>query len=1036
MHGGKLVLEIIAMVGFLLVLLLGAAIWRLSSAPLDVAFAREYIEDSLRNPERGTYARLDSLTLHWPDLGGPLLLEIKGAKVFGPGNRLMISVDEASMALSKANLLIGRISPVALIIKHPQLKLIRTKEGKVDVGFGMDTDMSQIEEQSDFLGRILEYIAHPGSEKKSPLATLRSFAIEDARVQLDDRKLGVSWLVPRASIAMNSVSAGLSAKLYAEFAGNPKKMPVLYAEILMPWDTKNTQVNATLENFDIRSTLAGKIADLPLLVKQNAVLNGKLEAVLDENMEPIAAQINLTSGEGYFMHPGFSAEAVPFYNLAFKATYDGGENKLDILDSHITVKDVTLNVSANLKVQNDIVSGPVALTIDKLDEAQIGPLWPVALKGDNAEEWLVTKLTEGTLTDVYTHMNFACSPTGGAWMFNVRDIEAGFDFSDVSVDYRAPLLPVTKAKGRGMFNYDQEKLLISVDSGMLGGLTVKEAELEFVHIIEKGKGIADVHVKAEGPLAEGFKYLEKEPINLRHKFDVSKIRGDAETTVNIIFPTVPDLRVADVKVNAKGSMKDVLLPDVVKDLDLAGGPLDFTVGGNEFHLAGGAQIEGRAAILDYREFLDSEGRDYKTKITVNMNVDAGLRERMGIDLTDFMEGSAPVDIVYTELPGGKAEANIDVDLKPAYLFFKPLGYDKAPDTPAAAVLKARLENGILKKIENLEVKGPALKVGKTDIAFAERKTGTTLAQASVSHFAAGRNSGRVELTVDAAGLYKINYNGPFLDLRPAMKNDRPGAPYTEPPMDMTLNADTLQLADGGVLEKARLHADIDGQGHYREMTLGALAGKSSLGINYSPDASGKGALRVTADNAGATLRAFGIYNNLIGGQLAVNGNPLPDKPDRNLEGTGHITNFRVVNAPTLASLLSALSLPGILSLLNNEGLTFSKLEADFDWVYRPQGGLLVVKDGRTSGNAVGFTFEGTFDKTAEEIDISGTIIPLSEVNKIIGKIPLIGDILTGGTGSIFAATYTIRGNAQKPDTMVNPLAVLTPGILRRILFEN
>jgi len=85
---------------------------------------------------------------------------------------------------------------------------------------------------------------------------------------------------------------------------------------------------------------------------------------------------------------------------------------------------------------------------------------------------------------------------------------------------------------------------------------------------------------------------------------------------------------------------------------------------------------------------------------------------------------------------------------------------------------------------------------------------------------------------------------------------------------------------------------------------------------------------------------------------------------------------------------------------------------------------------------MGLTFEGNFDNAASKIDVQGTIIPLSGVNDIISKIPLVGDILTGGSGGIFAATYTIKGDGKDPSVSVNPLSVLAPGILRRILFEG
>ena len=67
-------------------------------------------------------------------------------------------------------------------------------------------------------------------------------------------------------------------------------------------------------------------------------------------------------------------------------------------------------------------------------------------------------------------------------------------------------------------------------------------------------------------------------------------------------------------------------------------------------------------------------------------------------------------------------------------------------------------------------------------------------------------------------------------------------------------------------------------------------------------------------------------------------------------------------------------------------------------------------------------------------DISGTIIPLSGVNNVLGKIPVIGDILTGGD-ALFAATYNMKGASNDPKISINPLSVFGTGFLRRVLFE-
>ena len=85
---------------------------------------------------------------------------------------------------------------------------------------------------------------------------------------------------------------------------------------------------------------------------------------------------------------------------------------------------------------------------------------------------------------------------------------------------------------------------------------------------------------------------------------------------------------------------------------------------------------------------------------------------------------------------------------------------------------------------------------------------------------------------------------------------------------------------------------------------------------------------------------------------------------------------------------------------------------------------------------MGLTFDGDIDQTNNVVDINGTIVPISQLNKAIGEIPLIGDILTGGSNAVFAATYKIKGPKDKLSVTVNPLATLAPGVLRRMFFEE
>jgi hypothetical protein len=75
------------------------------------------------------------------------------------------------------------------------------------------------------------------------------------------------------------------------------------------------------------------------------------------------------------------------------------------------------------------------------------------------------------------------------------------------------------------------------------------------------------------------------------------------------------------------------------------------------------------------------------------------------------------------------------------------------------------------------------------------------------------------------------------------------------------------------------------------------------------------------------------------------------------------------------------------------------------------------------------------DMNSGRANLHGTLVPFSMFNRILGSIPLIGDILTGGDGGgVLAVAYDIKGSLADPKIDVNPVSLLTPGFLRNLFF--
>jgi hypothetical protein len=143
-----------------------------------------------------------------------------------------------------------------------------------------------------------------------------------------------------------------------------------------------------------------------------------------------------------------------------------------------------------------------------------------------------------------------------------------------------------------------------------------------------------------------------------------------------------------------------------------------------------------------------------------------------------------------------------------------------------------------------------------------------------------------------------------------------------------------------------------------------------------------------------------------------------------------IYNFKLKELPALTKLLSLASLQGIADLLSGEGIRFSEFEMDFD----NKADLMTINELYAIGPAVSILMEGYVEKD-NLISLRGTLVPATTINKVIGSIPLIGNILVGkkvGEG-VFGVSFKIKGPPKDLETTVNPIKTLTPRFITRTL---
>jgi hypothetical protein len=96
-------------------------------------------------------------------------------------------------------------------------------------------------------------------------------------------------------------------------------------------------------------------------------------------------------------------------------------------------------------------------------------------------------------------------------------------------------------------------------------------------------------------------------------------------------------------------------------------------------------------------------------------------------------------------------------------------------------------------------------------------------------------------------------------------------------------------------------------------------------------------------------------------------------------------------------------------------------------------GQLVLENAHVTGPLVGATMRGKVDYKSQRLQLGGTYVPLSELNRSLAPIPLLGPLLTGPRGEgVLGITFAIEGPMSEPQVIVNPLSFVMPGIFREI----
>lgn len=1034
-----ILLELLA--GLLAVVVLGGGFlaWQLTKGPISVGFATRYLEQAL-NAQSPVRLDLGETILAWNGFGSRVDLRLQGVTAFGTTGAVVAAVPEVRLGLSVPALLRGTVAPTRIDLVEPRLYAERTTDGE----FRLDIRTDDKELDPDAGARIARELLEALREPPDPLkqtGALRDLRVTRAKLVVNNLATGTVWQVPRLDLRLRRSTSGAFGTASADIDMGGK-INQIAAEI--DYRLSDGGMNIRTAVADLRPADFAEIA--PVLEPLRALevtLDGSITMEVDEKLNPTAMVMGLAGKQGQLALPEHLPEPMSFDSVALHGRLEDAGRRL-ILDRFNL--DLTgpaeLTVTGTAQQKGDQIHLALKEELTGLPMADLKRYWPMGVQ-ENTRDWMLGNLADGIFDSTVFSLE-GTAPAKKPLDIKPTKLTGRIAMSGFTVHYRRPLPPVKNVAAQAIF--DGSTFAIDIKSGKLLDMDAGPGLVRITDLDKDTVQKIDIKVAIQGPLSSALTVLDAEPLHYAGKVGLvpGAVSGQAQVDMHFAFPLIAKLTMDMVELDGTAKLHDVAVPDIVANISATQGQLDLAVTSQKLDVTGKALLNGVPADIAWTENFE-DAAPFGTQVRVLARTDDAQRAAFKLDFPDWLNGPVGVDMTYTRKgsgPGRVETIDTALDLTPGTLRIDVLGWRKEAGRPGRGTANIRfldgkplLINAFTVETEELHASGQA-RLRDDDFG---------MDRLLLESFRLGESDARIDLrSTDRQGGLAIDVRGPSFDARPfrgkkakgdkVAESEPEAPPAKQPPLALSFDlGKAIMGEEGRVIRNARGRMERDADIWFRTDLDAEVGEKGRLSVRYGPDAADPRILTldVVTDDAGATLRNLDVISQIKGGSLTITGRSAADDPTKAVNGEADLKEYQVQDAPVLARLLSAASPRGFANFLSGQPIAFSRLHGHYQW----NNNGISLREMRTSGSQVGLTLEGNIDLKKDHAQLQGTIVPFSTVNKLLGAIPLLGDLLVGGEGQgLFAATYTVKGPLDELQTAVNPLAVLAPGFLRNLFF--
>ena len=248
--------------------------------------------------------------------------------------------------------------------------------------------------------------------------------------------------------------------------------------------------------------------------------------------------------------------------------------------------------------------------------------------------------------------------------------------------------------------------------------------------------------------------------------------------------------------------------------------------------------------------------------------------------------------------------------------------------------------------------------------------------------------------------------------------------------DIEIDLKTISTPLSKKLKNFKLLGVIQNGQFIKISSKGDFGNNKFLDISMKTDKNNKKKyLEVYSDLPQPLLSEYSFFKGLSEGVLTFSSIIDEDNSTSKLV----INDFKVINAPGVVKLLSLADFGGLADLAEGDGLSFEKMEINMN----VNKGFLRLEELYAVGPSISVLMEG-YKETSGLTSLRGTLVPAKNLNKLLSKIPVIGNIIIPkqvGEG-LFGVSFKMKGPPGKIKTTINPIKTLTPRFITKALEKS